>query len=83
MIEPISTEFTKQNEADSTKTNGEQSEEIKSTPQTTLCTSTPIRTTRATRMSSVEENGNRSSRDGDDDDNDMDVLSSCLSGSDC
>ena len=67
-IEPLFPETIKENEKDSTKTNGEPPEDIKTTRQTT---STPNRTTRATRMSSLEENGNnRSSKE---EEEDMDI----------
>ena len=56
------------------KTNGEESEVVKSPLQTTTC-STPIRSSRSTRMSSLEENGSRSSRD--EDNLDGPTLSNC------
>ena len=68
VIEPLVTESSKENEADSTKTNGEQLEDIKAIPTPCCLTSSPNRSRgRTTRMSSLEENGSRSSKEDDGD----------------
>ena len=67
-IEPLVFDSSKQNETTSPKTNGEQQGEIKATDPECCLTSTPIRTSgRTTRLSSLEENGTRSSKEDDSD----------------
>ena len=67
-IDPLAPEVSKLNEVDFTKTNGGQQNETKTTEPPCCLTSTPTRTsTRTTRLSSLEENGSRSSKEDDGD----------------
>ena len=61
---PLVAEPMNDTEVESTRINGERPEEA--TQQDSVCAPVPIRSTRTTRMSSLEENGGRSSRDEDD-----------------